>query len=114
MFACVSSFFFLTAFARQSALVAFGVVTEFFWLTILFWARDRLLKREIDGMDVRQAPLPDGRAPPSTLIAVLRRTLAAQTGCPVQACVEKMWEIVSGMEWHGNDGGGVMARVVRG
>lgn len=81
---------------------------------IFVWVRDRLLEREIDGMEARQAPLADGRAPPLTLIAVVRRTLASHTRCPVRACVEKMWEIVSGIEWGGDDGREVIARLVKG
>lgn len=61
----------------------------------------------------RQLPFATGEPKPTTLIASLRRALAARTGCAVADTAAKMWEILSSTPFDitGDD---VVARLVNG
>ncbi|OTA19715.1 hypothetical protein BTJ68_15529 [Hortaea werneckii EXF-2000] len=68
------------------------------------WARS-LFETELQSLNSRQQPFPDGTPKPPTLIACLRRTFADQTGVAFAETEGKMWEVLSSSEM-GLDGDG--------
>ncbi|KAK4542531.1 hypothetical protein LTR36_006784 [Oleoguttula mirabilis] len=72
-----------------------------------------VLQAEIASMEDRQLPYPSGAAKPSTLIASLRRALAARAEVQLTQTVSKMWELLSGTAFDAVDQG-KMVKLVRG
>ncbi|RMZ14894.1 hypothetical protein D0860_01943 [Hortaea werneckii] len=64
-----------------------------------------LFETELQSLNSRQQPFPDGTPKPPTLIACLRRTFADQTGVAFAETEGKMWEVLSSSEM-GLDGDG--------
>ena len=67
-------------------------------------------------MPARQTFPIDDEPKPATLISTLRRSLARQTGCGVNAAVTKMWEVLSctGFDSLGDVNGDLLGRLVCG